>query len=214
MKKIYLVLIFIGCTLIVNAQENRSYWGVKAGISVSVLDDANSPIFDLNLADGFYTELFHNFHLNDWLALQTGLAYSELRGSNEELPFVNPPSVSDNYKLRFQYLTVPITLQARSGHFFYDLGIVPIIHIGVDYVGPQFSIPLGEKTLLEGNYDLKAMMGIGYQLKDWEISLRAIPGLAQAFSEIMVADQNDDMLSIKRNGRNLVFQLTVGYRIN
>lgn len=78
---------------------------------------------------------------------------------------------------------------------------------------PSFSSEVLE-SIWESDYDIGLIAGLGYHLEDWEISVRAIPGLARVSSEIILTDQNGGFLSEKRYGRNLVIQMAAGYRIN
>lgn len=214
MKKILLLGTLFCCTLIVEAQENKSYGGIKAGLNVSEILSRNQAEFDLSTTTGLYAEVFRNFHLSDLLALQTGIAYTE-RGGKDRIESVSTSNFEERFDINTAYLSLPIVLQTRRGNFFSELGIVPAFQLGVN---AKVSDPAFNRNSLtstwESTFDFGLIAGIGYQINDLEFNLRAIPGLAKVSSEIILTDQNGNFLSEKRYGRNLVIQMAAGYRIN
>lgn len=77
MKKTFLLITLFCSTLFLRAQENKSYWGFKAGLNISEIDNKDQNEFNLATSTGLYAEVFRNFRLNDLFALQTGAIFSQ-----------------------------------------------------------------------------------------------------------------------------------------
>jgi hypothetical protein len=213
MKKIFLLTTLFFITLFVQAQENESYWGIKLGLNVSEIQSKNEANFDLGSTTGIHGEVYRNFRLNKAFAIQAGLAYTEKGGKDK------PESWTNNFDERFDinttYLSLPVVFQTRSGNFFSELGFAPAIQLAskANVTDPSFNEAI-LASVWESDYDLGFVVGVGYHINNLEINLRAIPGLVKVSSEIAQTDQNGALLSEKRYGRNMLIQMSAGYRIN
>ncbi|MEM6380114.1 MAG: porin family protein [Bacteroidota bacterium] len=214
MKQLLLLITLFCCVTFLQAQENQSYWGIKVGLNVSEIRSKDQPTIDLSTTTGLHAEVFRNFQINDLFALQAGIAYTE-RGGKDRIESISTIDFDEKFDINTTYVSLPIVFQTRRGNFLSELGVVPALQLGVnaDVSDPTISKG-GLESVWESDFDFGLIAGVGYHIKDLEIGVRVIPGLARVSSEITFTDQDGNPTSTERYGRNLVVQMTAAYRIN
>ena len=196
------------------AQTSESYWGAKVGLNVSEIREADQKDFDTSTKSGLYLEAFRNFRINDVFAIQAGLNYSE-KGGKDALESIATIDIEEKFTIANIYLGSPVVVQVRRGNFFSELGFEPSFRLNTRVsVKDSGTDPDALKDVWEGrDFDLSFIAGVGYHINNLEFSLRVVPGLTKLSEEIIFTDENGMPLSKERYGRNMVINISVGYRL-
>ncbi len=219
MKKYILLAVATLLTIGGYAQDdddNRIVFGIKAGLNLSTITDANLKIISTsNVSDhyidgskvlaGFFIGGHVNFNFTEHIGLQPELMFTMLGGQSDD--WVSTMST------RYNYLTVPVLLDVK----FDDFSI---------FVGPQFGFNVYRRGALNGvefegkDYDA-ALESVGLKFNVFDIA--ATIGLQYAFESSflvsarytlslnpVIRPETDDMEIT--GGGNRVWQIGVGYQ--
>lgn len=188
MKRIFLLLAFVGTFAAANAQTRV---GLKGGINVADRGGEDADGHDAKL--GFHIGGFASFGVGNKFSVQPELLFST-QGSKVEVP-------GDDYKVRLNYINIPVMLKYEIVDGLYA------------QAGPQFGFLVTAKTKrgdvtvdINDNikkFDLGLGLGAGYQFPSspFGIDARYIFGMSRL-------DDNGDLKAYNR-----VFQLGVSYTL-
>lgn len=138
MKKIVLLLVFVGLTTLTFSQETK--YGVRAGLNVSNLDFTPDADFQNLHRNGFAFGGFVDYGFSESLSVQIELQYSAEGGKVDDL--------------KADYLQMPIMLRFNLGNSF---------TIGA---GPMASLKTWKNQDAFSTFTFSAIGGIEYMITD------------------------------------------------
>lgn len=204
MKAIFISLLLIGFSAQINAQDGNLSFGPKAGLNISKFTgDAE----DQKMKTGFHVGGFVDYKINESFSVRPELLYSMV-GSREK--YDNPDVGYEEYTGKYSYLTLPI--MAR-----YHFSAVPGLNVAA---GPYVGFLLSAKVKAESDGLPSAEMDVKDQTKKVDVGIGV--GAAYEFYQGLFAELRgnfgltniSDVDGSDSKVKNLVLQISVGYRFN
>lgn len=212
MKQLTFLFVFSVFFFTLNAQQNTPVFGVKAGLNLSDIHDDNQILpggDEFTTANYYHFGVFFNHFFTDNFGLGAELLYNQKGAQNNTE--INSPQ-NEDYKLRFDYFSLPLLLKYRLGNFVVE-------------AGPEFSYRYNMALESDSNvneefldliwtedFDIGALLGISYQIKRLNVGLRYNLGLGK-LSNITYTDPNGEPIGSGKSFQNRVLQLSVSYAI-
>jgi hypothetical protein len=212
MKQLTFLLLFTVISFTLNAQENTPVFGVKAGINLSDIHDDMGILtegLEFTTANYYHFGVFLNHQFSNNLGIGAELLFNQKGAQNNTT--INSPQDED-YRLRFDYFSLPVLLKYRVGNF--------IIEAGPEF-SYRYNIAVESDTNVDEDllkliwtedFDIGALLGLSYQIKRLNVGLRYNIGFGK-LSEITFTNPNGEPLGDGKNFQNRVLQVSVAYVI-
>lgn len=168
MKIKFLVIATLFST-IVFAQENNSYFGIKAGYNLSSLRSG-----DVDNRNGFHVGVYGEHQINNNVSFQPELIYSQLGFKD-----------GDNQKIKLDYIQIPLMFKAYILKPLYvELG--PQVGVTISKKEEtDFIIGTSTKTSEPNTFDWGINGGVGFAINPGvTIGLRYYYGLSSAYKDL------------------------------
>jgi hypothetical protein len=195
MKKITLLLVTVFTFGIVNAQDKEDMsFGVKGGLNISSITNANQDGMNSNSLVGFHVGFFGEFMLNDEFFIQPELLYST-QGVKLEVD-------GDKGDLKLDYINVPVMAKYYIADAF-----------SLEF-GPQIGFLVSSKAKSGGesidvkddtkSIDVSLGFGANYNFaENFMFGARYNLGLTRV---------QKDLFPGESESKNSVFQISLGYK--
>ncbi|SEG41025.1 porin family protein [Flavobacterium urumqiense] len=195
MKKITLLLVTVFTVGFVNAQDKEDMsFGVKGGLNVSSITNANQDGVNSKSLIGFHVGFFAEFMISDKFAIQPELLYSA-QGVKLE-------SGGDNGDLKLDYINIPVMAKYYVANTF-----------SLEF-GPQIGFLVSAKAKSGGvSEDIKDEI----QSTDVSLGFGASYYFAERFMfgaryNLGLSRIQKDLFPGEAECKNSVFQISVGYK--
>lgn len=192
MKKILLSTIMAFASLAIYAQSSVGSIKFTPSVGITVANVTNS---ESDYKVGFIAGADALYQVTDVIGLSGGLFYSQ-QGCKEEMEGITVSLAND-------YLNIPLMVNAYvAPNFALKLGIQPSILLSADIKAKSgLSVSVDAKDYYK-SFDLSLPVGASYEFSNIVVDARYNIGLTNLLSDTPSSD----------NGKNSVFQFTVGYR--
>ncbi len=192
MKKILLSTIMAFASLAIYAQSSVGSIRFTPSVGITVANVTNS---ESDYKVGFIAGADALYQITDVIGLSGGLYYSQ-QGCKEKVDRIDVTLSND-------YLNIPLMVNAYvAPNFALKLGIQPSILLTADLKAKEgYSVSIDAKELYN-SFDLSLPVGASYEFSNIVVDARYNIGLTSLLSDAPSSD----------NGKNSVFQFTVGYR--
>ncbi|MGB0402765.1 MAG: porin family protein [Salibacteraceae bacterium] len=186
-----------------SSEESKFHAGLKAGINTSqITGDAASGFYKFSLVAG----AFANYRINKKLKFQYELIYQQ-KGSNN--PAKPDKGIYSSYKIRLNYIEIPLLLQYDLNRFEIELGP------GIGYlINTKEWDQNGERTTQSSPYDwrkleLDAVLGVNYEIQKEHLFVN----FRSHHSVTSIVSNSNQIPGTQWNGAwNIVLALTLNYQ--
>lgn len=133
MKKILFIAALMLSAVATNLDAQNFRWGVKAGLNITSVEDANIPIdvydeADLDSKVGIYAGVMAQYFFTKEFGLESGLYFAQMGGKEKELEYYGGYKISANPS----YLQLPIQAIYRF-QLNKDLHLYPALGVYLGY---------------------------------------------------------------------------------
>lgn len=174
--------------------------GIKAGANFADVHNFQSADITFSPAWYYHFGAFGALPLSDRLQARLELLYSVKGGQDER-----------DYQLQLNYLALPLMARLLFNRFTVDAGVEVAYKTGTFVSGDQVGNVAIATGIWDRDFDASLLLGLGYQFDRLEVGLRYNLGLVYLSDAIVFTDENGVPVSEMGQGRNSVFQLSLGF---
>lgn len=197
---------------ILQAQQSSSEFGIKAGLNVgNIVDNLNPPPehFEFAHTTFFHAGIFWNHYFNQHWGTGIELLYNQKGGQNK-LGLGTP--VYSNYKLRFDYLSLPLIAKYRLQNLVLEAGAEMAYKFNLNVKSDLEVNEAFVDAIWDQDFEVGLLVGLAYHIKKLQIGIRYNYGLSY-LSNVAYTDANGEPIGEKLTHNNRVLLFSVGYAL-
>lgn len=206
---LFIALFGISTCFSLQAQSSAPSFGLKAGLNLATIADNNDLIpeeFDFTNARFLHGGIFWNKAFDDQWGLGIELLYNQKGGQNK----LNLNPVENNeYKLRFDYLSLPLLVRYRIQNLGIEAGAELSYRVNLHVESDQVFSKEAVEAAWSNKADTGLLFGLSYQIKNLLVTARYNFGITN-LAEFTYTDANGEPIGEVKHW-NRVLQLSVGY---
>lgn len=189
--------------------QAQTQFGLKAGFNLARIQDQT---YDFAPIAGYHAGMFFRQQVASKLHVQADLLFS-LKGAQAGLPDVMSQNLDvSDFKVRLNYLTLPLGLQYRLDDFMLEAGVEVGRQLQTTVTGDEVDNVELTEAVWGKEFDLGLFAGLGYQAGRFHVSGRYNFGVVPLLEGIQT-DENGDPVGATKSGYNRSIQVSLAYAL-